>query len=83
MPSRTAIGPTLVPLHGPGEHKPRTLDRDVATVGRARGCDVILDASDVSTIHCVLFRAGDGYHLRDCNSRTGTRVNGNVIEMAS
>ena len=78
MHSRTGNGPTLVPLHGPGEHKPRTLDRDTSTVGRARGCDLVLEASDVSTIHCVVFRGADGYHVRDCNSRTGTRINGNA-----
>jgi FHA domain len=78
MHSRTGNGPTLVPLHGPGEHKPRTLDRDTSTVGRARGCDLVLEASDVSTIHCVVFHSADGYHVRDCNSRTGTRINGNA-----
>jgi FHA domain len=78
MHSRTGNGPTLVPLHGPGERKPRTLDRDIATVGRARGCDLVLEASDISTIHCVVFRTADGYHVRDCNSRTGTRINGNA-----
>jgi chromosome segregation ATPase len=51
----------------------------VTTVGRARGCDLVLEASDVSTIHCVVFRTSDGYHVRDCNSRTGTRINGNGL----
>jgi hypothetical protein len=79
MLSRPNLGPTLVPLHGPGERRPRPLEREVTTVGRARGCDLVLEASDVSTIHCVVFQAADGFHVRDCNSRTGTRINGNTL----
>jgi hypothetical protein len=79
MLSRPNLGPTLVPLHGPGERRPRPLEREVTTVGRARGCDLVLEASDVSTIHCVVFQAADGFHVRDCNSRTGTRINGNAL----
>src|SRR5262249_27961979 len=52
------------------------LDRDVMSVGRARGCDVILEAPDVSTLHCLLYRTPEGFRVRDCGSRTGTRVNG-------
>ncbi|MBI3408100.1 MAG: FHA domain-containing protein [Planctomycetes bacterium] len=78
MPSKhdAAIHPTLVPMHGGLDKKPRFLDRDVITVGRARGCDIGLDAADVSTLHCVVYRARDGMRLRDCGSRTGTRLNG-------
>ena len=71
--------PLLVPTHGPGDRRPRPLDRDVSTVGRARGCDLRLDASDVSTLHCIIFRSDGTFHVRDCNSRAGTRVNGESI----
>lgn len=71
--------PLLIPRHGPGDRRPRPLDRDVTTIGRARGCDLVLDASDVSTIHCVVFRSGAAFLVRDCNSRAGTRVNGDAI----
>jgi pSer/pThr/pTyr-binding forkhead associated (FHA) protein len=71
--------PQLLPVHGPGDRRPRPLDRDVATIGRARGCDLCLEASDVSTVHCMIFRATGGYQLRDCNSRTGTRINGEQV----
>ncbi len=74
--------PYLLPLHGPSDRRPRMLDRDVSTIGRARGCDLCLEASDVSTIHCVLFRGPHSYHVRDCNSRTGTRVNGETFRGA-
>src|SRR5436309_15634809 len=71
--------PLLIPLHGPGERRPRQLDHVVATIGRARGCELCLDASDVSTIHCLIYRSPDGYRVRDCNSRAGTRVNGDSV----
>jgi pSer/pThr/pTyr-binding forkhead associated (FHA) protein len=78
MPSKhdLAIQPVLVPVHGGMDKKPRPLDRDVITVGRARGCDIGLDAPDISTLHCVIYRSRDGLRLRDCGSRTGTRLNG-------
>src|SRR5262245_29652509 len=75
-----AIYPTLVPMHGALDKKPRCLDRDVVTVGRARGCDIGLDAADVSTLHCIIYRARDGLRLRDCGSRTGTRLNGAPVK---
>jgi chromosome segregation ATPase len=77
--SASGQAPVLIPHYCLNDRRPRPLDRDVATIGRARGCDLCLEASDVSTIHCVLFRAADGYHVRDCNSRTGTRLNGNAV----
>jgi chromosome segregation ATPase len=69
----------LVPVHGTGDRRSRRLESDVSTIGRARGCDLCLDASDVSTIHCVVYRGLTGYYVRDCNSRSGTRVNGDEI----
>src|SRR5207248_1429179 len=53
--------------------------RDVSTIGRARGCDLRLDASDVSTVHCIIFRSDSVFHVRDCNSRAGTRLNGETV----
>ena len=77
--SVSSESPLLIPLHGSSERRPRQLDHVVATIGRARGCDLCLDASDVSTIHCLLYRSADGYRVRDCNSRTGVHVNGNNV----
>src|SRR5215207_499977 len=68
--------PALIPLFGGLQKKPRLLDRDVFSVGRARGCDIILEAPDVSTLHCMLYRTPEGVRVRDCGSRTGTRLNG-------
>jgi hypothetical protein len=72
----------LIPLFGAVDKKPRPLDREVITIGRARGCDIGLDAPEISTLHCLLYRTADGYRVRDCGSRTGTRVNGDVPRAA-
>jgi hypothetical protein len=68
----------LVPLFGAVDKKPRPLDREVITIGRARGCDIGLESPEISTLHCLLYRTADGYRVRDCGSRTGTKVNGEV-----
>ena len=71
--------PALVVLHGGAPNTCRPLDRDVLTVGRARGADIGLDAPDVSSLHCVIWRGSVGYQIRDCGSRAGTKVNGDLV----
>ena len=68
----------LVPLFGNVDKKPRLLDREVITIGRARGCDIRLEAPEVSTLHCLLYRTAEGLRVRDCGSRTGVRINGDL-----
>ncbi|MEI7683487.1 MAG: FHA domain-containing protein [Planctomycetota bacterium] len=72
--------PALLPMFGGMEKKPRFLDREVITMGRARGSDFCLDGNEVSALHCIIYRAADGYRVRDCGSRTGTRVNGQCVK---
>jgi pSer/pThr/pTyr-binding forkhead associated (FHA) protein len=72
--------PALVLLYGNTIRKHRLLDRDVIVVGRARGCDLGLDAPDISSIHCVITQNPGGYSVRDCQSRAGTKLNGNVVK---
>lgn len=75
--------PALIPLHGVQDKKPRFLDREAVIVGRARGCDIGLDAPDISNLHCVISRGPEGYRIRDCASRAGTKINGVSIKAAS
>ena len=75
--------PALMPLHGLQDKKPRYLDRDSIIVGRAHGCDLCLDAPDVSNLHCVISRTPEGYRIRDCGSRAGTKINGESIKAAT
>src|ERR1019366_2440261 len=72
--------PALIPIAGNFDRKPRTLERDVTTVGRARGSDLCLEANEISTLHCIFYRTAEGYRVRDCNSRCGTRVNGEAVK---
>src|SRR5881397_329787 len=72
--------PALIPIAGNYDRKPRSLDRDVTSIGRARGSDLCLEANEISTLHCLIYRTLEGYRIRDCNSRTGTRVNGESIK---
>src|SRR5438876_1200369 len=72
--------PALLVQHGNTAQKHRPLDRAGVTLGQARGCDIELDAPEVSSIHCIITRGPDGLFIRDCNSRMGTRVNGERIK---
>jgi pSer/pThr/pTyr-binding forkhead associated (FHA) protein len=72
--------PSMIPIAGNFDRKPRSLERDVTTIGRARGSDLCLEANEISTLHCIIYRAPDGYRIRDCNSRCGTRVNGESVK---
>jgi pSer/pThr/pTyr-binding forkhead associated (FHA) protein len=72
----------LLPMFGGMEKKPRFIDRDVITMGRARGSDFCLDGNEVSALHCLIYRGSDGYRVRDCGSRTGTRLNGQSVKTA-
>jgi chromosome segregation ATPase len=72
--------PALIPLYGGGEKKRRPLNRDAVVIGRARGCDIGLEAPDVSSIHCLISRGPNGFFLRDCESRAGTKLNGEPVK---
>lgn len=78
--SHPDLFPRLLPLFGGIDKKPRFLDKDVMAVGRARGCDITLDANEVSAIHCLFYRAVSGFRVRDSGSRTGTRLNGSAVK---
>ena len=72
----------LIPVAGHYDKKPRSLDREVTAIGRARGADLCLEANEISTLHCLIFRTAEGFRIRDCNSRCGTRINGESIKSA-
>ncbi|MCC6419472.1 MAG: FHA domain-containing protein, partial [Gemmataceae bacterium] len=73
----------LVMLHGTADRSSRPLDRDVTAIGKASGCDVRLEAPDVSGLHCLISRGACGFHLRDCGSRAGIRLNGDMVREAT
>ncbi len=71
--------PALMILFGSRGKNHWPLDAEVVTLGRARGCDIGLDAPEISSLHCLIWRSGAGLQLRDCGSRAGTLINGEPI----
>lgn len=60
----------------------QVFSKDVVNIGRHPESDLPFDPGtdlDVSTRHAALFRRGDGWYVRDLESRNGTYVNGHRI----
>jgi sigma-B regulation protein RsbU (phosphoserine phosphatase) len=56
------------------------LDKDQTTLGRLEGSDVQVVGADVSRKHAEILRQGDGYVVRDLESRFGTFVNDQRVQ---
>jgi pSer/pThr/pTyr-binding forkhead associated (FHA) protein len=80
--SLDANQPALIVTYGNTTRKHRPLDRDMLVIGQNRSCDVGLVSPEVGPVHCILHRCPDGWRIRDCGSRCGTRVNGKVVHEA-
>jgi pSer/pThr/pTyr-binding forkhead associated (FHA) protein len=71
--------PALLVTYGNTARKHRPLDKDVLLLGRAPNCDFCLVAPDISWVHCLVLRTLEGWRVRDCSGRGGTRVNGKTV----
>src|SRR5262249_13495091 len=80
--SITTAQAALIVTHGNTANRHRPLQGHTIILGRSRGCDLRLEAGDVSDLPCVITRRPDGFHIRDCASRAGTRLNGDAIQDA-
>lgn len=56
------------------------LDLDRIRLGRSESNDIVVKTAQVSSLHLVLKREGDGFRLIDENSTNGTRVNGKEVD---
>ena len=67
----------LVPVDGGSSI---TLHSDVTLVGRKKGlCDLIIDRTSVSKLHCLLVKTDGLLFVRDLGSTNGTKVNGQRV----
>src|SRR5262245_54596685 len=72
--------PALLVTYGNTSRKHRYLDRDILVLGRATSCDFALLSPEVAPVHCIVVRVKDGWRVRDCSGRPGTRVNGRPVQ---
>jgi len=56
------------------------LKKETVSIGRRDDNDVIIDDVFVSRKHAELKKKGEGYVIKDCQSRYGTFVNGSTID---
>ncbi len=52
-----------------------TLGKDVVTIGRLSGCDIVIHDPGASRRHAEIRRDGNGYVITDLGSTNGTMVN--------
>ena len=70
-------------VHGSGREVDVPEECQRLMIGASRSCDVVLDDPYVSAFHCQLERRGPEQMLvRDRQSKNGTFINGNRIEIA-
>lgn len=72
--------PALIIHSGKHQGKKLLLPQADIVIGRDEVCQIRLGSSDVSRRHCVLRPSGEGFLVRDLNSRNGTLINGRRIE---
>jgi len=67
----------LVPIKG---GRPLSIVRDVTLIGRQKElCDMVIDRSSISKLHCLIVRTDGLLFLRDLGSTNGTKVNGQRV----
>jgi two-component system cell cycle response regulator len=66
-------------LQGPQTGLQRALDQDSIVIGRATGCDFVLEDTALSRRHCRIFRAPEGLVVEDLGSSNGTFLDGQIV----
>ena len=66
---------TLLQFEIGGEPREYALERDVIRIGRSADNDLVIQDGSISRHHAEIYRAGDGYRVKDLGSKNGTHVN--------
>ena len=77
MPDSSAFKLTI--RQGPRPNQTLEIDKDVFTIGREAGNDLVIEDPQVSRRHARLTRQGNSYLLEDLGSTNGTFVNGSRV----
>ena len=77
MPDSKAFKLTI--RQGPKPNQAFDLDKDVLTLGREAGNDLVIEDPQISRRHSRLTRQGNSYLLEDLGSTNGTFVNGSRV----
>jgi hypothetical protein len=56
------------------------LDKQVQSIGRSTKCDLQIEFESVSRLHALIKNQDGVFFFEDCESRNGTRINGNKIQ---
>lgn len=65
---------------GPTKGAEYIMTSPTISIGRKSSCDVIIGDVKSSREHCQVSVDGDGYIIKDMNSRNGTYLNGEKME---
>lgn len=74
---------TVVVTSGPAAGSEHAVDREVTSIGRGPGADLVLPDDTLSREHCALEVTADGLRVRDLGSLNGIVVNGRETKVAS
>jgi len=66
-------------INGPYEGEELTIPEDGITVGRSKGCSVVIDDNKISREHAAVRMENGNWWVYDLQSSNGTRVNDNDV----
>ena len=71
-------------ITGPnGEFTLHEIVQDCVTIGRYPDNTIVLENPSISGHHAEIERTGDVFQLKDLNSSNGTKINGQVVQVAA